>query len=368
MMLKVGIVSANWGVVAHLPAWRSIHGVEVVAICTSRRETAEAAAERHGIARAYWNVGDMIAEPDIDIIDCGARPSIRQTMVVDALHAGKHVYNGIPFAADIGHARAIHAAWCASGRIGVTDAFSQWVPALTEAKAMIEQGYLGAPLGGHALFNLSLFNRPHPNFPYNWFADGSAGVSAMRNLGSHMLNVLVNFFGDAVEVVADDRQLLAEWRYPDGSVTRPETNDYANLILRFANGMTLPVQLSWSASVGLGFTLDMFGTDGRILVTDPSFPTTLNARIEAGKVGGRTLEPVEIHADRLRPHGINVDLAVQPQAVHGMAIGMQRMVRAIRGDGQAAPDFAQAWHVEQILEAARRSSLERRPVAIAEIA
>lgn len=367
-MLKVGIISANWGAVAHLPAWRGVPGVEVVAICTSRRETAEAAAKRHGIARAFWDVGEMIAEPDIDIIDCGARPSIRQTMVVEALRAGKHVYNGIPFAADIDHARAIHDAWRASGRVGVIDAFSQWVPALTQAKAMIAQGYLGAPLGGHALFNLSLFNRPRPDFPYNWFADGSAGVSAMRNLGSHMLNVLVHFFGEAVEVVADDRQLLAEWRYPDGSVTRPDTNDYANLILRFASGFTLPVQLSWSASVGLGFALDMFGTDGRILVTDPSFPTTLNARIDAGKADGRTLCPVEISADRLRPEGIAIDPAVQPQAVHGMAIGMQRMVQAIQGDGQGAPDFAQAWHVERILEAARRSSLERRWVAIAEIA
>lgn len=366
-MLKVGIVSANWGAVAHLPAWRGVPGVEVVAICTSRRETAEAAAARLSIPRAFWNVAEMIADPEIDIIDCGARPSIRQTMVLDALRAGKHVYNGIPFAADIDHARAIHDAWRASGRVGVTDAFSQWVPAIAQAKAMIVDGYLGMPMGGHALFNLSLFNRPHPNFPYNWFADGTAGVSAMRNLGSHMLNILVHIFGEAAEVMADDRQLLAEWRYSDGSMLRPETNDYANLIVRFASGFTLPVQLSWSASVGLGFRLDMFGTDGRILITDPSFPTTMNARIEAGKTGGGALCPVEITPERLRPDGIAIDIAAQPQAVHGMAIGMQRMVQAIQGKGQGAPDFAQAWHVERILEAARRSSLERRSVAIEEI-
>ncbi len=44
--LKVGIVSANWGALAHLPAWRLLGDqVEVTAICTSRRETAARAAE-----------------------------------------------------------------------------------------------------------------------------------------------------------------------------------------------------------------------------------------------------------------------------------------------------------------------------------
>jgi hypothetical protein len=38
---RAGIISANWGAMAHLPAWRGVPGVEVTAICTSRRETAE---------------------------------------------------------------------------------------------------------------------------------------------------------------------------------------------------------------------------------------------------------------------------------------------------------------------------------------
>jgi len=97
MTLKVGIISANWGAFAHLPGWRAVPGVEVVEICTSRRETAQAAAKKFGIMRPFWNVQTMAADADIDIIDCGTRPSIRQAMVLSALHNGKHVYNGTPF-------------------------------------------------------------------------------------------------------------------------------------------------------------------------------------------------------------------------------------------------------------------------------
>src|SRR5690349_16226809 len=98
MTLRVGIISANWGALAHLPAWRAVPGVEVVAICTSRRETAEAAAKKYGIERAFWDAQLMTADPDIDIIDCGTRPILRHAMVLSALRNGKHVYNGIPFA------------------------------------------------------------------------------------------------------------------------------------------------------------------------------------------------------------------------------------------------------------------------------
>jgi len=360
MTLRVGIISANWGAFAHLPAWRAVPGVEVVGICTSRRETAEAAAQRCGIARAYWDAEAMIADPGIDIIDCGTRPSIRHSMVLSALGRGKHVYNGIPFATDLEAARALHDAWRCSGKVAVVDAFSQWIPALRLAREMIDDDFIGQPFGGGCTFNLSLFNQPHPQFPYNWFAQSGQGVSAMRNLGSHALHLLVHMFGEVEELVADDSRLLSEWRFPDGTVVHPETNDFANMILRHTNGMTMQLQVCWSATVGRGWHLEAFGSKGRITASDPSFPTSENTRLSAGAIGSKTIAPVEIPERLMRPADINVGPDIFPQAAHPMAISMQQMIRAIRGDGPATPDFAQAWHVERILEAARLSSQERK--------
>ena len=96
--LKVGIISANWSLKVHGAAWRRIDGVEVAAICTSRQETAERAASEYGIPKAYWNHEEMSADPDLDIIDVGTRPSFRFPMVMAALKNGKHVYDALPFA------------------------------------------------------------------------------------------------------------------------------------------------------------------------------------------------------------------------------------------------------------------------------
>jgi predicted dehydrogenase len=367
MALRVGIISANWGTMAHLPAWRSVPGVEVTSICTSRQATAEAACEKYAVRRAFWDAAAMVSDPEIDIVDCGTRPSVRHAMVLQGLQQGKHIYNAIPFAADLEAARVLHDAWQSSGRIAVVDAYCEWLPAHRLAKEMIDAGYLGQPFGGTCIFNLSLFNRPSPQFPYNWFAQAGLGVSAVRNLGSHALHMLIHLFGPIAEVVAHDTQLLPQWRFPDGQTIRAETNDFANMLLRFTSGMVFQVQISWNAPLGRGWSLEAFGSKGRLAAAAPSFPTSLQTTLHAGTLDGGTLEPVTIPDRLLRTPEVGIDAAVAMPPAFPMALSMSAMVAGIEGKGHARPDFAQAWTVERVLEAVRRSSTERRWIDLNEI-
>jgi predicted dehydrogenase len=364
--LRVGIVSAGWGAYAHLPAWQAIGGVEVRAICTSRQETAEAARDRLGLARAFWNAEAMCADPDIDIVDLGTRPSVRLPIVLAALKHGKHIYNASPHAPDWAGAKAIDAAWRAGGSVGVVDAFSEYLPAHRQMAAMLDQGYIGEPIGGSCQFSISLFNAPDKRFPYNWFADGSAGVSAMRNNGSHALYMLTHLLGPIAELVADDSQILKQWLFPDGDVVVPETTDYANAILRFASGLSITVQISWSLPVHQGWVLDLYGTKGRLLSKSPTFPTARDCTLEAGQIGG-VLSPVDIPENYKSVPGIGLDWQHPVQPAFPMALSMQAMVDAINGAGVASPTFADALEIERVQEAIRLSSLERRWVRLVEV-
>jgi predicted dehydrogenase len=366
MTLRVGIISANWGAFAHLPAWRAIPGVEVTAICTSRQETAEAAAAKHAIPRAFWDAEAMAADPDIDIIDCGTRPSIREAHVLAALRGGKHVYNAIPFARDLDGARALHDAWKASGTQAITDAYSEWLPQFQLARRLLDAGRLGRPFGGTCTFNMSLFNRLNPDFAYNWFAQAGHGVSAVRNLGSHALNMLVFLFGPVTELVAHDGQLLPEWRAADGTVIAAETNDFAQMMLRFESGLVLQFQVSWNAPLGPGFTLEAWGSDGRFEIAGPSFPTVLGTTLRAGTIGG-AMETVAIPPELLASPDVTIDAHFPIPPTYPMALSMHAFVAAIRGNGKAHPDFAQGWYVERLQEAVRRSNAERRWVRTDEI-
>ncbi len=366
MTLRVGIISAAWGGFAHLPAWRAVPGVEVTAICTSREETARAAAERLNIARPFWNAQAMCADPDIDLVDCGTRPGIRKAMVLAALANGKHVYNASPHAPDWASAKEIDAAWRASGRVGVVDAFSQWISAHAQMKAMIADGYLGTPFGGACRFNISLFNAPDKQFPYNWFSDAGQGVSAVRNNGSHMLYMLLHLFGPIAELVADDSQILKFWVFPDGNTITPKTTDFANMIIKFASGLTMQMQISWSMAVHNGWLIDAFGSNGRLVASSPTFPTARDCTLRAGPLGER-LEPVEIDDVFKTMPGVALGCNDEPQPSVPMAFSMHAMVETIAGRNTAAPDFAQALEVERIQEAIRISNLERRWVSISDV-
>src|SRR3954453_6433946 len=104
--IKVGIVGAHWGTDALLPAIRAVPELEVVAVCTAHEATARAAADKHGIAKAYWNFDELLADPEIDLVNISTRPMTRRDMIVPALEAGKHVITDAAFALNADCARA----------------------------------------------------------------------------------------------------------------------------------------------------------------------------------------------------------------------------------------------------------------------
>ncbi|KHK88973.1 Gfo/Idh/MocA family protein [Novosphingobium malaysiense] len=375
MVLRVGIVSAGWGGYAHLPAWRAVPGVKVTAMCTSREETARAAAANFGVERPFWDAMALCADPDIDIVDLGTRPNLRLPWVIAALEAGKHVYNSSPHAPGWDGAKAIDAAWRKAGTVGVVDAFAEWIPAVRHQIDLVRGGYLGRPLGGTCHFNISLFNSPSKQFPYGWFADKSAGVSAIRNNGSHMLYVLTSMFGAVEELTAYDAQFLPEWRYPDGDVTRPETNDHCSVILRFASGMVMTMQVNWNMTNFSGWKIDVFGTEGRLDLRAPTYPYPNDAILRGAKrpadVGRLDLvpemagiTPPDAYFD---PPGVALDRNCPVPASFGMALAMQSMVNSIEDRSTANPDFGRALEIERILEAIRVSSEARQWVKLLEV-
>ncbi|HMO74820.1 MAG TPA: Gfo/Idh/MocA family oxidoreductase [Sphingopyxis sp.] len=361
--LRVGIISAAWGAKAHLPAWRSLDGVEVTAICTSRPETAAKAAADYNVARAFHDFRAMAADPEIDIVDCGTRPPLRHAMVMAALGAGKHVYNGIPFARDLAHAREMTDAWRKAGTVAVVDAFMQAVPAIVQMKAMIEAGWIGEAFGADIAFEVPLFSAAQTNVPaYVWFADPANGASAGRNLGSHMLHLLMRVFGPVASVTADQSLALREWPL-NGEIIRPQVPDRASLLLRHASGLPTRLEANWCKIGGDGFRFSAWGSKGRIEARAPVFPMAHDTRLfgtQDPALGSVRMEEIPVDPEHLTVPGCRA-VADRPETgLLALASIFARMRDAINGGGSAAPDFAQALHVQEVVEAAAQASDERR--------
>lgn len=94
--LRVGIIGANvnygWGTRAHIPAIKALPELEVVAVCTTRRETAEETAQKYDIPLTFTNPEELVAHPDVDIVSVSTRAPTHNELVKLAVKAGKHVF------------------------------------------------------------------------------------------------------------------------------------------------------------------------------------------------------------------------------------------------------------------------------------
>jgi len=354
--LKVGIISANWGVKCHLPAWRAVEGVEVVAICTSREASARAAAEANGIPRAYWDYRKLVADPDIDVIDVGTRPSLRYHMLKSALAAGKHVYAGVPFAANAAQAEElVHLAETHS-RKGASDAYFEYIPAHREMKHRFDRGDIGELFSAALDIQINLFNPPVPDFPYLWFADKPNGASSLRNLGSHAITFLTALFGEIREVVGLQTTNLAAWHVPGMGLVRPQVPDTAAVLAQFRRGGTATINLSWVAAGGVGWRLDVQGSKGRLSAVHAArFPNSDPVKLYAGSATVPLGEEIRVSVDFTHATHVRIDHEFRPLACYPMALSFHELKRAIEGLGDASPSLGRALHVEQVIEAIARS-------------
>jgi predicted dehydrogenase len=363
--LRVGIISANWGVKCHLPAWRAVSGVEVAAICTSRESTARAAAAEYGIAKPYWDFRQMISDPAIDLIDIGTRPNLRYEMAKVAIAAGKHIYAGVPLAADIAQAEELVTLARARGISGASDAYFEHIPAHAEMKRRIDAGELGELHTATVDVQINLFNPPAPDFSYLWFARRENGASALRNLGSHTITLLTALFGEISEVVGLETRHMAAWDVPNEGIVEPEVGDTAHILMRLSRGGMANVNLSWVAAGGVGWRIDAQGSKARLsAVHEGSFPNHDQVRLFHAGANLPLGAEIALPATLTHDPDIGINWTTRPLPCYPMALSFRRLKRAIEGRGVPSPDLDRALHVERVIAAVGHSSQSRGWVSV----
>src|SRR5215469_1968520 len=94
--IRVGIVgvSPNRGFasIAHIPALQALPEFEIVAVCTTRQDSAEAAARHFQIPLAFSDPVKLANHPDVDLVTVSVKVPDHYSPVMAAIDAGKHVY------------------------------------------------------------------------------------------------------------------------------------------------------------------------------------------------------------------------------------------------------------------------------------
>ena len=347
--VRVGIVGADakgqgWAPLAHFPALRSLPEFSIEALCTTREDTARAAAERYGVPRAFHDYREMVASSDIDIVSVVVRAPNHHDVVMAALEAGKPVYCEWPLGASTAEAEAMAAV---ARRRGIPTAIglqARCDPTLRYVRDLVAQGHIGEVLA----VNMAMIstNPPERASSKLWEAKQSGGVSALTIRGMHSLDALCMCVGEFVELTGRVSTRIKQWKVIEtGESVDVEVPDQVMVHGVVASGAVVSAHIANVPTAAPGFRMEIFGRDGVLHVQTPGAPQR-DANVLNGSTGRGKLQPMEVPATYTE---IPAETPAGPP--RNVAALYRRLKTAIADGPRVEPDFEHALTRHRMIDA-----------------
>ena len=141
----IGIIGCG-GIVnyAHLPAYKKA-GFRVLACYDRNPEAASRTVQEHGIPRVASSVDELLADPEISIVDIAITPWDQPAVAAQAIAAGKHLLCQKPLADRYGEAVCIVELAKEHGVKLAVNQQMRWDASIAVSKQLIAHGALGVP-------------------------------------------------------------------------------------------------------------------------------------------------------------------------------------------------------------------------------
>ena len=178
----------------------------LVSIAGRNEDAVAAAAHRYGYERATTDWRDLIADPEVGLVDNGGPNHLHAEPTIAAAEAGKHVVCEKPLGRT---ADESHEIWRRVAAAGVKHlcAFNyRFVPAVRLAREMIEAGELGEIRHFRGRYLQDWGDDPSLD-TWRFHAD-EAGSGALGDLGAHVVDLAHFLLGDIASVSALVRTFL----------------------------------------------------------------------------------------------------------------------------------------------------------------
>ena len=296
--VRIGMIGAGKNTrEKHIPGFRALPGVELVAVCNRRPESTAEVAREYGIPRTYSHWQEVVADKDVDAIVIGTWPYLHCPITLAALSAGKHVLTEARMAMNAAEAHLMREA--AKNR---SELVAQIVPSpfgLTGdrvVRELIEAGYLGE-LREYHVFSLT-GALADPDAPLSWRQDEVLSGLNMLTLGI-LHETVSRWLAQPIRVVAQTNAFIPQRAAVEGGVHRSVgTPDSVQALTELPGGARGVYQFSGVAPFGGGAGIALYGNKGALhydLAHDRLYGTHTSDPLELmpfppEKVGGWRVE------------------------------------------------------------------------------
>jgi predicted dehydrogenase len=336
-------------------------------VLSGRNEPAvSAAASAFGFAGWTTDWHELVASPDVDVVDICTPPGTHAEIIRAAAAAGKAVICEKPLAVTLADGVAA-AATAAEHHVLAAIGFNyRYLPAVALMREMIAAGDIGEVLLWRGSWLSDEFL--DPAIPFDWRFDRALGGSSIADLGSHLVDLAEWMVGPVAEVCAQSRTFTTQRPAGAGlSVSQPvEIDDASSALLRFAGGATGVLEVARTcARRPCDFSIEVNGTEGTVSF---SYPRLNELRL------GRTADDDRLYGMRT----IRAEHPSHPYAGDWWAIGQGvgygasfvnflGALLAAWPDGPWLPDLQTGLRVQRVCAAIEQSAARRAWVTVSDL-
>jgi len=237
----------------HIKAIDQLENAELVAVCDTREEAANAKAAKWECA-AYTDLGEMLARDDIHVVNIVVPSGLHAKLGVQAADAGKHVICTKPIDITLEAIDCLIEAGDRNDvRIGVTHQCRDY-KIYRRLKQAIEDGRLGKILYGNV------------RVPWyrsdEYYADGWHGTKALDG-GGALMNQSIHYIDLLIWMMGSVKTVCGFAAALDHDI---EVEDCANAALLFENGSHGTIQGTTCTYRGYEARLGIHGNKGNVLI------------------------------------------------------------------------------------------------------
>lgn len=341
-----GIGRAGWGM--HCEELKGKERLfHIAAACDILKSRRDMMRERYA-CRTYARIEDLIADPEIELVDIATRSPDHFAHAMLALKAGKHVFLEKPMCMNYTEARKLKAASDRSrGNLYIRHN-RRFEPGFLHIREIIASGILGE-VHEIKLARIDYSRRD------DWQALKSCGGGQLLNWGPHIIDHALRFL---------DAPLAGIWSDLKHVASAGDAADHLKIVLRGTNGRVVDLEISGAGAVTLPEYV-IWGSRGGLIADAETI--RLRYLDPKRKLQPRKASPRDPNLQWGSPdnlHWIEKTFPIRPKKSYDI---WKELYNAVRKNAEFPITMAQSVEVMRVITAAQSGAQTPRPKSRAEL-
>ncbi len=317
--IRIGIVGlGRAGLDIHCPELAQIPELfRIMAVCDPVKERRDMAVERFPDCRTYRRYEDILADPDVELLDIATRSDDHASHVMQALKTRKWVNVERPFCCDYDQAMVLRAAAIkANNRLLVRHNY-RYEAAYLQVKEVIESGVLGE------VYDIKMCRGVYERRD-DWQTVKRCGGGTALSWGPAFLDQALELLHTPPVKLWSDFKRVA---------SVGDAEDYVRIILRNMAGLTVDLEIS-GGRVGIKPLFVVTGVKGDFVLYPDATEGTLRYLDPKQKLARRRSSvrtpPLGSFGTPETIRWVETRVPVKPKAESGMTLIWEHVFNAIR--------------------------------------